>query len=265
MKISKISEPDRPSARQLALFLSRYSACLLGAGATCIRMEKNVARIAEAYGKEAELTIMPRHIHISIHEGRDCEVTTTIATVKKQAINFNLNSELSKLSWEIADRRIGFDKAIGQFDILTETCRQHDKWLVMLLVAIANASFCRLFGGDAAAMAVVGIATLAGYYLKISLLEKGTDQRLTWIACSFVSTILGASCQLFAIGSTPDIAIATSVLYLVPGIPFINSFSDLIYQHYLCSLSRFADAMVLTCCLSAGMCAGMMLMEAGMF
>ena len=60
-------------------------------------------------------------------------------------------------------------------------------------------------------------------------------------------------------------ALGTSILYLVPGIPFLNSFSDMICRHYVCALGRFMDAVILTCCLSAGLCAGMALMDAGMF
>lgn len=255
---------EKPTANDLTLFLSRYSAWLLGSGATSMRLEKNVSRIARAYGKEVELFIMPRHIHISLWERGNADVTTSIAAVNHTAISFNLNTELSKLSWEIADNKLGFIEAKRQFEYYIQNDRQN-KWLVLILVAFANAAFCRLFGGDWQAMMVVGIATLAGYYLKILLLEKGTDLRVMAIVCSFVSSILGATCQLFGFGTTPDIAIGTSVLYLVPGIPFINSFSDMLYRHYLCALSRFTDAVVLTCCLSLGLCAGMMLMNAGMF
>lgn len=255
---------EKPTINDLSLFLSRYSAWLLGSGATSIRLEKNVCRIANAYGKEAELFIMPRHIHLSIWERGKTDVTTSIAAVNHTAISFNLNTELSKLSWEIADKKLDFTEVQDLFEHYIHSDCQN-KWLVLMLVAFANAAFCRLFGGDLQAMLVVGIATLAGYYLKILMLEKGTDLRLMAIVCSFVSSILGASCQLFGFGATPDIAIGTSVLYLVPGIPFINSFSDLLYRHYLCALSRFTDAVVLTCCLSLGLCAGMMLMNAGMF
>ena len=255
---------EKPTANELTLFLSRYSAWLLGSGATSIRLEKNLSRIAKAYGKEVELFIMPRHIHLSLWERGNADVTTSIAAVNHTAISFNLNTQLSKLSWEIADNKLGFGEAKRQFEYYIHNDRQN-KWLVLMLVTFANAAFCRLFGGDWQAMMVVGIATLAGYYLKILLLEKGTDLRVIAIVCSFVSSILGASCQLFDFGTAPDIAIGTSVLYLVPGIPFINSFSDMLYRHYLCALSRFTDAVVLTCCLSLGLCAGMMLMNAGMF
>lgn len=253
-----------PDPEEMTLFLSRYSARLIGAGATCIRLEKNVARIARACGMQAELYITPRHVHISVWRKGSTNVSTSIAAVNHPCISFNLNTQLSRLSWKMADGKIGFSDANRVFNRLVRTDRQN-KWLVMLLVAFANASFCRLFGGDWVAMAVVWVATLAGYYLKLLLLGRGCDARVMAIACSFLSAVIAASDQLFSLGSTPDVAIATSVLYLVPGIPFINSFSDMIYRHYLCALSRFMDAVIMTACLSIGLCAALLLMRMGMF
>ena len=264
MMNSTISDCTGPSVSDLSLFLSRYSARLLGSGATCIRLEKNVGRIAKAYGKEVELAIMTRHVHLSVWEKGKTELRTSIATVNHNVISFNINTMLSKLSWEIADGHVDFSTAKKQFESIIHGDRQN-KWLVMLLVACANASFCRLFGGDLTAMLLVWVATLAGYFLKILMLGRGVDLRVVVVACSFVSAVLGATGCLFGLGTTPEIALGTSVLYLVPGIPFINSFSDLLYRHYLCCLSRFMDALVLTCCLSLGLCAAMLLMNVGMF
>lgn len=207
---------------------------------------------------------MPRHIHLSVWEDGKTEVNTSIATVSHNVISFNVNTLLSKLSWEIADGRISFDEAKRRFDEIVHSDSQN-KWLVMVLVAFANASFCRLFGGDWIAMLIVWIATLAGYFLKILLIERRVDVRAMALVCSFVSAVLGATAGLFGFGVTPEIALGTSVLYLVPGIPFINSFSDMLYRHYLCSISRFMDAVVLTCCLSMGLCAAMIMMNVGMF
>ena len=136
---------------------------------------------------------------------------------------------------------------------------------MLVLVSLANASFCRLFGGDMVAMVIVFVATFAGFLVKQMLMERHVDFRLTAVVCSFVSAVLASSDALFSLGATPEIAVGTSVLYLIPGIPFINSFCDMIDRHYLCSFGRMMNAVVLSCCLSAGLCAGMMLMNLGMF
>ena len=108
-------------------------------------------------------------------------------------------------------------------------------------------------------MLIVFLTTLAGYRLKQIMLEDGRDIRLTFFCASLFSAALSAGGQIFGIGATPGIALATSVLYLIPGVPYINSVSDMLYRHYLCGFGRFMDAAVLTVCLSAGLCAGMLI------
>ena len=253
-----------PSAVTLCNFLSRYSATLLGAGATCIRLTKNAERIAEAYGRRIQITIMPRYVQVALHGGDDTAVTVSTEPVPEAPISFNINARLSILSWQVHDNGLAFDEMVNRFNAAVRPDCQNSP-TVMMLASIANASFCRLFGGDATAMLIVFIATCAGYHLKQELLKHRVDTRITFIICAFLSSVIASADSLFALGTAPEVALGTSVLYLVPGIPFLNSFSDMLYRHYICSLCRFADAVILTCCLSAGLCAGMFLMGTGMF
>lgn len=264
MGVTALTEIEAPSDRDLCLFLSKYSAWLMGSGATCIRVEKNVKRIARAYGREVELYIMPKHVHIYLwHEG-STETVNSIATVNHTAISFNINTQLSQLSWAIADGKTNFSDACRQFKEIVYGDRQN-KWMVLALVGVANASFCRLFGGDIAAMAIVFVATIVGYLLKLEMMKRHIDFRVIVLVCSFISALIASAAVYLPIEATIGIAVGTSVLYLVPGIPFLNSFSDLLYRHYICSFSRFTDALVLTCCLSIGIFAGMSIMHLNMF
>lgn len=254
----------KPSAKDMCLFLADYAGWLFSCGATCIRLEKNVGRIAGAAGMSVELAIMPRHIHLTVSDPSTGEIFTSIGTIIDRPINYDLNTRLSRLSWDIADGKVGIVEGMGSFKEIVSSAG-NSPVITLLLASVANASFCRLFGGDTVAMAVVFIATMAGFYLKQSLSARHIDFRLIVVACSFVSAVLAAADGLFHLGSTPDIAIGTSVLYLVPGIPYINSFCDMIDRHYICAMSRFMNASVITCCLSVGLFAGMMLMNVGMF
>lgn len=265
MKTSTTSDSTLPSRREVGAFLADYASWLMGCGATCIRIEKNVARIARAYGKRVEITVMPRHIQLSVFDdGNDCECLTLNTSVRAVPVSFTVNTRLSQLSWKIADRRLPLDRARVIFNTIVAGSPQKP-WLVLILVTLANMSFCRLFGGDAVACAVVGLATLPGYWLKTVMLRRRIDIRVVFIICAFVSAVLGCTDILFHFGSTPAVALGTSVLYLVPGIPLLNSFSDMLYRHYICAFSRFADAAVLTCALSIGLCLAMLVMNVSMF
>lgn len=274
MRIDEISAPvasaagcmpcNSPGLKESCLFLSEYAGWLLGCGATCIRLERNIKRMAEAMGCEAVMTILPRHIHITVCNLDRSDSYTYITAIRTSVISFDLNTRLSKLSWNIADGKLTFDEARREFREIIGT-PPASKGFVLMLASCANASFCRLFGGDVQAMAVVFVATMAGYYLKQVLSENKVDVRLIFILCAFVSSVLGATDALFRLGTTPEIALGTSVLYLVPGIPYLNSFSDMLAGHYICSFSRFMHAIILTACLSIGLCGGMVMMNMGMF
>lgn len=253
-----------PSSKEVCLFLSEYAVTLLACGATCIRLEKNINRMAHAFGKRAEVTIMPRHIHMTVCEDGADDIFTYIATVKGAPISFSLNTKLSQLSWNVKDNGIPLQEAKKRFREIASSDTEN-QWLTLLLASLANASFCGIFGGDAIAMAIVFVATATGFNLKQVLVGKGMDVRAVFFICAFVSSVIGATDFLFPSGGTPSIAVGTSVLYLVPGIPFLNSFSDLLYRHYICAFSRFTDAVVLTGCLSMGLCLGMWAMRVGMF
>lgn len=249
---------------KIGRFLSEYAACLLGCGATCVRLEKNVGRMADAWQVDVSMTIMPRHIHLTVCDREGDGTFTFIAAIRNALTSYDVNTRLSKLSWEVADRVVDVSDAIGLFGKIKETAPAN-KWWVLLAASLANAAFCRLFGGDFVAVGIVFMATLAGYYLKQMLLEARVDIRLVFIVCAFVSSVLGATDGLFALGSTPSVALGTSVLYMIPGIPFLNAFSDMIDGHYICFFSRLVNAVVLTCCLSIGLYGGMLLMNVRMF
>ena len=245
-------------------FIADYTAWLWGCGATCVRLEKNTERIARALGYDICVTIMPKHISLTLKNPATGEQSTFQRQMVKCGINFDLNTRLSSLSWKIADKKITYSRAKEQFEKIVNRGYPNSQ-LTVFLTALANASFCRLFGGDAAAMMVVFMATFAGFELKNILLKAHLDVRMVFMICAFVSTVIAAGAQLFSWCDSSGIAIATCVLYLIPGVPYINSASDLLDRHYLCSLSRLMDAFVLTACLSIGMCAGLSLMGINQF
>ena len=241
-----------------AAFLADYAALLSGCGATCIRIERNTRRMAETFGTGFDIVIMANHLTVTVWKENPSDARIAVRRTAGCGTSFSLNARLSRLSWEVADNRLDTTAAIERLEAIRLT-KPTGKREVLLLTSAANASFCRLFGGDWAAMLIVFLTTLAGYRIKQIMLEDHRDIRLTFFCASLFSAALSAGGQIFGIGATPGIALATSVLYLIPGVPYVNSVSDMLYRHYLCGFGRFMDAAVLTVCLSAGLCAGMLI------
>ncbi len=251
------------NSKEFGKFLTDYATTLLESGATTMRIEKNVLRIAEAYGYHAEINIYPLHAEVWLKELDDQDGPVVMSkTIERSANNYNTVSELSRLSWQCYDLHLELDEVIKRYNEVLSTPRI-PFGIVTLLTSLANASFCRLFGGDRISMAIVFIATAAGFYVRHVLEKKyDVDFRLAIIVCSCVSAILACSGHVFGLGETPDIALATSVLYLVPGIPYLNAVSDFINGHYISATSRLIQSCIITACLAFGLYIGLMLMNA---
>ncbi|MCM1502987.1 MAG: threonine/serine exporter family protein [Bacteroidales bacterium] len=248
------------SVRDACIFLSEYAALLLGCGATCIRIEKNVRRMAKALGMRPVLVIMPACVQLTLWDMLHENSWVSSEPIHRKGIRFDINTKLSTLSWELADGKVSFDEARRRFADISHA-KPACKWLILILASLANASFCRLFGGDAVSMSIVLLATLAGFRLRQMMLEDGIDIRLVFVVSAFVASVIGSAGYVFGIGSMPDIALGTSVLFLIPGVPYLNSMSDLLDGHYISFFSRFMDAAILTACISAGLCGGLLAMN----
>lgn len=252
------------NAAEVCEFLSEYAVLLFGSGATCVRMERNIIRMAEAAGMRIAFAVMPRHIHLTVFDDKNHDTATSISSIQELPVNFNKIALLSKLSWQFADHQITFQECRERFKKIEKiSCLDYRK--VLFLISLANASFCRLFGGDLWGMTIVFCVTMIGFFLKYFMTQYKIDFRLTVTICSFVSATLAALGTIMLPGTTPGVAVGTSVLYLVPGIPFINSFCDMIDRHYICAFGRLMNAIVILACLSLGLCCGMYITKMGMF
>ncbi len=251
---------------RITRFFAEYASWMLGCGATCARISKNMERMAATVRLTVDLIILPSHVMVTVTEAgsNEGEACCHSHSIVKVAVSYDLITRLSKLSWDVAEKRITMEAARWVFRRLVHA-RAYNPWWVMLLVSVANASFCRLFGGDPAAMLIVAIATAAGYSLKLVLLHNRLDIKPTFIFCAFLSVIItGAACRM-GLTATTEVALGTSVLYLIPGIPYINGVNDLIDGHYICAYSRFVYALLLTACIALGLTAGFLCMNLKIF
>ncbi len=238
--------------KEKSIFLRDYCLALYTSGATTMRIEKCMSRISKKWGTNADFSILPTCLVLTLWDQDRKESYNIIGKVGGENLNFATITRLGALSWRIVDEGLDVETARAEYESIVKMPSMNP-WLIATLTSFANAAFCELFGGDWPSIAIVFVATFLGFVLKQRLPAEGVDFRLCIIASGCLSAIICCSGFVFGIGNTPEIALATSVLYLVPGIPFCNSVSDLIAGHYVCAMSRFIHAMIITVCLSLGL------------
>ena len=227
-------------------FVAEYATHLLGSGVHTSRVIRNSQRIGTSQGIDIQLSSFQRSTIVTAHDPESGEAVTRVVKIPALPISFERNSDLSALSWDALDEQLISKPRI-------------DPIFVLLTVGLANASFCRLFGGDWTAMSIVFTSTLVGFAAKQRMQAHGLNHFLTFIISSFLASLCASIALRF--DCTSETALATSVLFLVPGVPLINGVIDIVEGHILIGCSRLINALLLIICIAVGMSATLMMVK----
>ncbi len=235
----------------VADLLLEIATSLMGAGAHTSRIVHNTNRMAEEFGYEVYFTIFQRTMTVMVRDPKSHEAITLVRPTKHIALNFRIVSELSTLSWDTYDLHLSPQEARAQYeDIITHP--RMSRWLVLFLVAAANAAFCYLFGGDMVGMGFVFCSTLCAFFVRQEMMARHMNHSMIFTTCAFISSFIAGLGLYFGLGTTPDVALATSVLFLIPGVPLINSIMDILEGHILVGITRFVNASILIVSITIG-------------
>lgn len=243
----------------IADFISRYASHLLGAGVHTSRVVRNSKRIGEALGTEIRIHTSQKTAMLTVCEKGGRSMSTRVVDIPGFPISFEWNADLSALSWSAYDNKMSLDAIRHKFEEIISKPRINP-YFVLFMVGLANASFCRLFGGGVWAMLIVFTATLIGFYTRQHLTRRGVNHYIVFIVSAFVASLCASSALSLGIESA-EIALATSVLYLVPGVPLINGVIDITDGHIQIGISRLVNALMLIVCIAIGMSGTLMLVK----
>lgn len=239
-------------------FVADYSSHLLGTGVHTSRVIRNAQRIGESQGIEIQLSSFQRSIIITAIEQESRETLTRVMEVPALPISFEHNSDLSTLSWDAVDCHLSLDTIKERYQQLL--AKPHiDPIFVLVTVALANAAFCRLFGGDIIACSIVFTSTLAGFATKQRMTAHGVNHFIVFIVSAFTASLCASSALWFRCES--QIALATSPLFLVPGVPLINGIIDIVEGHVIVGCSRLINALLLIVCIAIGLAATLLMIK----
>ena len=246
--------------QDLSNFLLDFATSLMGVGSHTSRVVRNVSRIAESFGYGVDMTVFQKNITMTVKHPGDYSIRRTyVRKIPTLALNFQVISKLSILSWEAYDHYLSLDELRRRYrDIMAEA--RMPGWMVLLLVACANAAFCRLFQGDLIAMGLVFAATLTGFFVRQELMKRHINHMVVFVVCSFIASLIASAGIKYNWGETQQVALASSVLFLIPGVPLINSIIDILEGHVLIGFSRAINACILIICIALGLSGTLLLL-----
>lgn len=244
---------ENTNIQELTEFLMDYTITMLSVGTYTSRVIKCTTRIGKAFGYDVHISIFSKNITISVVAEKDYSLQRTyVRKYTESPINFNTIALLSALSWHAYDEKITLRQLKRLYDKII--CKKRYAYVnTLMLSCFANAAFCRLFGGDLQSMPIVFIATFIGFNLRKILMMMNVDIRFIFVICAFVASISAYIGTNLIVSKTPDVAIGTSVLFLIPGVYLINSVIDILDGHSLIGISRAISTLITISCIAIGL------------
>lgn len=245
-----MSEPSKEKLSNVGEFITEYAAYMMGCGVHTSRVVRSAKRLGEAYGYSVKLSVFQKNITLTAFDEETHEYYNEVTDIPALPISFERNALLSALSWEAYDRHLPLLSLKAKYKHIVSRPFMHP-FFVLIMTAFANMSFCRLFGGDWLSMSIVFSATLTGMFLKQQLTSTGINHYIVFILSAFIASLCASMSLIF--NTTAEIALATSVLYLVPGVPLINGVIDIVEGYVLTGFARLIQASLLVFCIAIGL------------
>jgi len=108
-------------------------------------------------------------------------------------------------------------------------------------------------------MLVAFVSTFVGRYIFVYISKMKYNVYIRVFIASFIASIISALGVVIDIGENPQTALATSILFLVPGVALINSFTDMMDNNVLNGMVRFAHGLMTVMVMALGLFVAMLI------
>lgn len=245
---------------QLTLLCARLLELLLDITVTLIvsashsgKTIRIIKRFAKSYGFDVYLMMQTKSVILTLTYADDHSIQhTAIRHIPDLALNFYFQNMLSRLSWYVYDNPVELAVLEAKYREIIAAGR-YPFFLTLIATALANMGFCRLFGGDLYALLFVFLGTAIAFYCRSIFHKLEIHPLVSIVLTAFISSLAAGCTVLFSLGATASIALATSVLFLIPGVPLLNALIEILEGHVLNGIEKLIHSCTIIVCIALGL------------
>ena len=232
--------------------LLEISSLLMVSGANTIRVNLSLNRFAAGLNFKTSCFISHKSIIMTLYEEDTTLSCTRVKNIPPHAINFTTISAISKASWDAVTENWTLEQISAEIEKI-KIQKRYSKLTVLIAVSLAGAGFCNIFKGDYLNMLVAFISTFIGLVVFQLTHKVKYNVYIRIFLGSFIASLIAGLGIVYNIGENPQTALATSILYLVPGVALINSFTDLLDNNIINGLVRFTTGLMTVLAIALGL------------
>ena len=246
-----LSEQDQ---RKISRLVAQAGQMLLQHGAESTLVADISRRIGVACGADnVETSLSASSLVITTVVQEHCMTTTR--RCPDRGINMRVITEIQRVC--IMTEKGLFDVSSAHEKLKNISLARYNRWLVVFMIGLSCACFSSLAGGDWPVFMITFLASSVGMIIRQEIAHRHFNPLLNFGITAFVTTLISGQAIVFQVGEQPFLAMASSVLMLVPGFPLINAIADMIKGYINMGIARWTMASLLTLATSIGIVGAM--------
>ena len=227
----------------------RVAVMLLEYGAESRLIEQLSSRLGVALGcTSVEMSLIPSAVVLTTLVG-DSSVTTT-RRAQEQPINLSIVHQIVTIC--IETEKNPCDIMTIERKLMAIHADAYPVWLLIPMIGFSCAAFSHLHGADWSGFWITFLAASVGMIVRRELSHRNYSLLIVFAFTAFVCTLIGSLSFYNGLSTTQSVVLSSSVLLLVPGLPYINSMLDAFKGYISMGWGRWTQATLLTLMSSLG-------------
>ena len=239
--------------RKKVKILLRMGCLLSENGANANQIVRDMRRAAAYMGIPADdlhIHIAYSNILINIHSPEDC--FTSFRNVQYLGANMDIISSISVLTWTALRNEHTLDEFSQELEEIAKKDPPHSNATSAIFAGFACGAFPILFGGSIISAWITTFCALLGFIILL-ILKRFQINGYISIACA-AAVSSGLAFLSGCIFDSADViyAMIACTLFMVPGIPLINTVDDLLNNYILAGISRAVHTLLIVGSMTVG-------------
>lgn len=191
---------------------------------------------------------------------------TTVRNTVHQGINVSILVQIQQIILQVEQQNRQGELSVQMIDEVERAFDSLDRntypnAVMSLFVGLSCAAFAYLHSQQWSVALVTLVAGFVAMRMRLFLSAHHFNPFVVVIITAFFATLLGAGAYFLQLGTHADIAVAASVLLLVPSFPIINALSDILKGYINMGVGRWMFATMLTLSACVGIVIALILLQ----
>jgi uncharacterized membrane protein YjjP (DUF1212 family) len=219
-------------------------------GGSTVMADRTFANILKGY-KQDGVSAAWRLDFVAASIVAEGHSATVLRPVGPIGVNLVRTSEAAVLGERVARGEVSAAALDSEIERIKALATPYHRWVIIVAAACTAAFFSRIPGGDWGALGIAFVAAGIGQFLRSLLQARKLAVAPVTTVCGVLSAFIACFGLRLGLSETAPATLIASVIYMVPGLPLINGFVDMVSHKYLfVGLERIANAVFLFLVLS---------------